>query len=79
MCPDPVKGKHPYPFGVNFQDKWDSTLSEFPKVDGNVRGQVVQRMGAGWMNPEDQRAQRFPGTGLVKVSTCPYLAGPGGN
>lgn len=30
-------------FGVNFQEKWYSTFLEFPKLAGDVQGQVVPR------------------------------------
>lgn len=43
MCPNPTKGKtHPL-----LVYKCKSTLSEFPKMTGNVRTRVVPRIGAG--------------------------------
>lgn len=30
-------------FGVNFQEKWYRTFLEFPKLAGDVQGQVVPR------------------------------------
>lgn len=39
LCPNSVKGNNSSsPFGVNFQERWNSTLSAFPKVAGDVRG-----------------------------------------
>lgn len=70
LCPNSAKGKSANPFGVNFQEKWNSTLLEFPKAAGDVRGQVVQRIGAG--------QERSRGQERSEISTCPDLAGPWG-
>lgn len=63
------KGQNPIPFGVNFQEN-NSTLLEFPKAAGDVRGRVVLRIGAGQKESRGQERS--------EICTCRDLAGPWG-